>query len=77
MIAANTEFVQQDLGVIERQFTNDYGVTDTAAKIEKISALVDRWKGLLAGWDGSEEALAKLYVDEIFSRVDPAAHGMN
>jgi len=77
MIAANAEFVQQDLAVIEQQFTNDYGVTDTAAKIEKISGLVDRWKGLLADWDGSEEALAKLYVDEIFSRVDPATHGMN
>ncbi|WP_137389659.1 C4-dicarboxylate TRAP transporter substrate-binding protein [Rhodoligotrophos defluvii] len=77
MVAANQKFVEEDMKVIERQFSEEYGVKDTKAKIEKIRALINRWKGLLANWDGKEESLAKLFSDEIFSKIDESTYGMN
>lgn len=77
MVAANKEFVEQDIPVIEQQFSNDYGVQNTEAKIEKIRDLIERWKGIMAGWDGQEESLARIFSEEIFSKVDEKTYGMN
>lgn len=77
MIAANLEFVEQDIEIIETQFSNEYGVQDTASKIEIIEQLLARWRDLLADWDGQEDSLARIYNEEIFSRVDESTYGMN
>jgi TRAP-type C4-dicarboxylate transport system substrate-binding protein len=77
MIEENQKFVEQDIKVIERQFSDEYGVKDTSAKIEKVRGLIDRWRGLLADWDGKEESLAKIFSEEIFSKVDASTYGMN
>ncbi|WP_170984365.1 C4-dicarboxylate TRAP transporter substrate-binding protein [Rhodoligotrophos defluvii] len=76
MIAANNEFVQKDIAVIEQQFTREYRVKDAARKIEHARGLIDRWRALLANWDGTEESLYKLYNDEIFSKIDVSTYAM-
>jgi len=76
MIAANNEFVQKDIAVIERQFTQEYGVQSADKKVERARALIDRWRALLADWDGTEEGLLKTYKDEIFSKIDVSSYGM-
>lgn len=77
IMAKSDEFVKADLAVIAQQFKDDYGLTNVEAKIEKITELVNKWKKLTAGIADDRDALAKLYWDEIFSKIDPATFGMN
>jgi len=77
MVAANQKFVEDDIKIIEAQFSKEYGVKDTQAKIEKVRGLIDRWRGLIANWDGQEESLAQLFSQEIFSKIDASTYGMN
>jgi TRAP-type C4-dicarboxylate transport system substrate-binding protein len=77
IMSASDEFVRGDLKVISEQFTTDYGITNVDAKIEIIAGLVEKWKTLTADIADDRDALAKLYWDEIFSKIDPATFGMN
>lgn len=77
VIAASDAFVEDDLKVIEQQFTSDYGVEDAAAKIAEVTRLVEKWKTLTADAADDTEALATIYWDEIFSKIDPKTFGMN
>ena len=77
IMAASDEFVKGDLKVIAEQFKTDYGLKNVDAKIEKIAALVEKWKTLTADIADDPEALNKLYWDEIFSKLDPATYGVN
>ena len=76
ILAASDAFVKGDLEVIEKQFTTDYGVKDAATKIAKVAELVDKWKRLTADIADDPEAIAKIYWNEIFSKVDAATFGM-
>ncbi len=77
IMAASDAFVKGDLKVISEQFTKDYGLTNVDAKIVKITELVEKWKTLTADIADDRDALAKLYWDEIYSKIDPATFGMN
>lgn len=77
IMAKSDEFVKADLAVIAQQFKDDYGLTNVEAKIEKITELVNKWKKLTADIADDPDALAKLYWDEVFSKIDPATFGMN
>lgn len=77
VIAASDAFVAADLGVIETQFAKDYGIENAGEKIAEFSALVEKWKELTADIGDDQEALAAVFWDEIFSKVDPATYGMN
>lgn len=78
MVAATEAFVEKDMKTIEEQFTSLYGVENVAAKMETISALVDKWKTKLEGVDPTDgEAFRKLLWDEVYAKIDPAAYGMN
>jgi TRAP-type transport system periplasmic protein len=77
IMAASDAFVKGDLKVISEQFTKDYGITNVDAKIAKIAELVEKWKTLTADIADDRDALAKLYWDQIFSKIDPATFGMN
>ncbi len=65
-----------DLKVIAQQFVDDYGVENTDAKIAKLQKLVEKWKTLTADIANDPEALAKVYWDEIYSKIDPTTYGM-
>lgn len=75
--AATDAFVQQDLAIIIDQFTNQYGLSDVAAKVELAAGLIERWKGLTEGIGNDREALVALFQREIFSRLDPATYALN
>lgn len=77
MVKMSEDFVKSDLAVISQQFTKDYGLANVDAKIAKISELVEKYKGLTAGMADDPEALAKLYWDEIMSKVDLTTYGLN
>ena len=65
--AESDAFVMADLKVIEDQFTTGYGLSDVGPKIAEFSRLVDKWKTLTAEIGGDQEALARVYWDEVFS----------
>lgn len=75
--AKSDAFVMEDLKVIEEQFTSGYGLENVSEKIAEFSRLVEKWKGLTAEIGDDQEALAQVYWDEVFSKVDPATYGMN
>ncbi len=76
LLASTEEFVKADLAVISAQYTRDYRIENADAKIAKIAELVEKWKGLTAGLEDDPEGLAKVYWDEIFSKIDPATYGI-
>ncbi|MBT6273586.1 MAG: C4-dicarboxylate ABC transporter substrate-binding protein, partial [Chromatiales bacterium] len=76
IMKASGEFVKGDLKVISAQFTKDYGLKNVDSKIAKISELVEKWKGLTTGIEDDPKALAKLYWEQIFSKIDPATFSM-
>ena len=76
--AATQDFIQQDMATIEGQFTTLYGVENAAAKMETMTGLIDKWKGLVAGIDPTDvNAYEGLLRDQIYSKVDPETYGMN
>tara|TARA_R110002167_G_scaffold191415_2_gene393849 strand:- start:46 stop:1206 length:1161 start_codon:yes stop_codon:yes gene_type:complete len=76
IMKASDAFVQGDVKIIAEQFTKDYDIKNVDQKIAKITELVEKWKDLTADLADDPEALAKLYWDEIFSKIDPATFGM-
>lgn len=77
VIAESDAFVEADLGFLAKQFTDDYGLTNASDKIAEFTRLVEKWKTLTAEIGDDQEALSKVYWEEIFSKVDPETYGMN
>lgn len=77
MLQQTSEFVAGDLASIAGIFTEKYGIKDAEAKLDKMTTLVERWKGLTDDIGGDRDALAKLYWDEVFSKIDPATYPGN
>ena len=76
--AATEEFVIADSAAIAKEFADLYGVSDVEAKMDRIAALIEKWKGLYAGVDVEDvEAVAALIRDNIHARIDVAQYGMN
>ena len=63
MVKFSNDFVESDLAVIGKQFSEDYGLENTQAKIDKVSELVDKYKKLTKDMADDPEALAQLYWD--------------
>lgn len=70
-------FVEADLKFIGQEFTDKYGVANADSKIEEFTKLVKKWKTLVGHIGDDQEALAKVYWDEVFSKIDPATYGQN
>ena len=76
MIAASEKFVEGDMVTTAEQYKTDYGVNDAAAKIEIMKKLIEKWKPLTEGLADDPEALATVYWEEIYSKIDPETYGM-
>lgn len=72
-----TEFVTQDMAVIEDQFSTKYGLKNVPQKIARIRELVEKWKGLTNAAGADREKLATLYWNEIYAKLDLASYGMD
>lgn len=77
LVAATAQFVQDDLETIATQFKESYGVEGVDAKIELASELIEKWKGLVEGTGTDLDAIARLYWDEVYSKLDVATYGMD
>lgn len=75
--ALTEEFVNKDIETIKSDFVSKYGLSDVDAKVAKFEELLEKWKGLVNGAGGDADALAEIYLSEIFSKVDAETYGMN
>ncbi len=75
MLKMSQDFTKDDLAVIAQQFTDDYGLENVDAKIKTVAALIEKYRVLTAGMENDADALAKLYWDEIMSKVDLTTYG--
>lgn len=66
-------FVEDDLATLRGNYA-EQGVTRAGEMLETFRPLLQKWVALAQGVD-SADALATLYWDELYSKVDVAAHG--
>lgn len=77
ILNATQAFIKEDMVTIQDQFTNLYNVENAAEKIATVEGLVEKWKGLVAGIDPTnEDAYRELLMAEIYSKVDPESYGL-
>ena len=78
IVAKTLEFAEADLVTIEAEMTEKYGVQNAAEKLAKSRELIEKWKVLTKDIKrGDTEALAQLYMDEIYSKLGLASYGMD
>lgn len=72
---ATREFVRDDMDAIARYYKKTYDVDNGAELLEDFRPVLEKWVELMKDVDSQEE-LAELYWQEVFSKVDPSSHGM-
>lgn len=77
LVAESEAFIKGDMAVVKEQFSSQFRVQDIDGKVDEITGLIEKWKDLVADWDGTTESLTSLYWDEIYAEIDPATYGMN
>lgn len=72
LLAKSEQFRVDDIAEVAR-IHKGFGVQDVDQHVEAFLATVKKWEALVAGIDSTDvEAVAKLYHDEIYSKVDLA-----
>lgn len=76
---AHERFIEEDAAALVQNAQDAYGVTEEQAVdlIDTFTQLVHEWEERLEGVDWKDqETLTKIFVDEIYSKVDVSKHGM-
>lgn len=74
MVALNREFIAKDKDAVASIYKERFGIETGAAAADALNALLVKWTDLTKGVEGGD-ALAQLYEDEIFSKVDVGSYG--
>ncbi len=74
LIQLNREFIESDKEAIASIYKERFGIETGAAASEALNELLVKWTDLTKGVEGGE-ALATLYYDEIFSKLDVGSYG--
>ncbi|MEX2629399.1 MAG: C4-dicarboxylate TRAP transporter substrate-binding protein [Tistlia sp.] len=80
LMAKHEAFVENDSANLVELAQKQYGVSEELAVdlIDTFKALVAEWEAKLEGVDfKDQETLTKLFVEEVFTVVDPATYGTN
>lgn len=76
LVAATEAFVKEDIGTIGEQYKSKYNLPDVDPKIEKITALIEKWKGLVDPVAEDAAGFDKLLWDQIYSKIDVNTYGI-
>lgn len=77
LVAATEQFIAEDMANMDAMARKNYGIMDAAPRIERFTALIEKWRGQLAGIDATDvAAVTALYKSEIWDKIDAATHGM-
>ncbi|MBN9887165.1 C4-dicarboxylate TRAP transporter substrate-binding protein [Salipiger abyssi] len=72
--SATRDFLASDLAALSDSYKERFGMEGGDMLLQKIKDLAPRWIELVEGVS-SEEQLAEIFWQEIFSKVDPASYG--
>ncbi len=76
LIEATEKFIRQDIETMASHYADNHGVQRGEEILTEFRELLDRWVQLVEGID-NYEALAELYWEEAFSKVDVSSYGMD
>lgn len=76
LIEFTNDFVKQDTATIADQYKSKYNLAEVDAKIAKITALIDKWKGLTDPYETNADGFAELLWSEVYSKLDVATYGL-
>ena len=74
MIEMNRAFIQGDLQAVGQIYNDRFGITNGAEAAEALNELTGKWTALVADV-ADRDALAEVYWNEIFSKIDIATYG--
>ena len=74
LVDANRKFIKADLERIASAYQERYGIADGEKMLADFRPIIEKWAGMVDDID-SPEALAELYWDEVYSKVDVDRHG--
>ncbi|MBF5055755.1 TRAP transporter substrate-binding protein [Alcanivorax sp. 521-1] len=75
LIEKTRAFIEDDMQHIAEDYRSRYGVENGDKLIADFRKLLEKWTGLVQDVE-TEQDLADLYWDEIFSKVDVEKHGL-
>lgn len=75
LLAEIRNFVRADLDQMAGFYREERGVENSADMLARFEGILERWVGLVQDVE-SEEELAQLYWDQVYSRIDVTRHGM-
>ena len=74
LATATDAFYKTEIDTVAKIAVEKYGQTDAPERIAAIVALVDKWKKAFEGVDTTDvDAVAKVYYDEFYSKIDPSS----
>jgi TRAP-type C4-dicarboxylate transport system substrate-binding protein len=76
VVAKSKAFIDADLGTIAAAAEKNSGIKNASQKIARFRTLLQKWEKLLPEASYDMNALSTVYYREIYSKVDPKAHGM-
>lgn len=75
LLASTREFINSDMDILARQYEARYGVENAATLLKEFRPILSAWAERVNQVESQEE-LAELYWEHIFSKVDLTTHGL-
>ncbi|MCQ4323147.1 C4-dicarboxylate TRAP transporter substrate-binding protein [Stutzerimonas stutzeri] len=75
LLSTTSDFIAKDMETLAEQYEERYGLEDAKAMLDEFRPILSAWAARV-GQVESREELAQLYWEHIFSKVDPASHGL-
>ncbi len=74
LAAATEDFYKTEVETVAEIAVDKYNQADAPERIAAIVALVNKWEKAFEGVDTTDpDAVARIYYDELFSKIDPGA----
>lgn len=74
IVRATGAFVESDMDTVADHYNSRYGISDARERLEAFQARLSEWIEKVDGIE-TEEDLADLYWNEVFSKVDVSSYG--
>lgn len=74
LVAMNREFIAQDKDAVASIYQERFGLETGAEAAQALNDLLVKWTELTSGVEGGD-ALAELYEQEIYSKIDVSSYG--
>jgi TRAP-type C4-dicarboxylate transport system substrate-binding protein len=77
LVSAMSYFVANTAAEAIQLGESRYSITDSAEKVERYIALVEKWKGIVEGVNGDHHAMVDALWDNVWSKVDFEKYGLS